>query len=445
MNVNRGATVLVVLLVAASTIGLAAGAGAAGAATTQSGDGTSSTSADGEAYAGTHVDFAVDGDAIANYTIDGEEAFSSVSVQSQSDAGADAGLGADISLETMTDLNGAGLSLAAQTETSAQVEAESGATLSAHDNQRGSLVVRSGGESQYVQAELGADATAEQDGDTVRVETGSNEGVFLVVGDGEVTVNDEGDVTAELASDAALTFRSYEDGERDEDAEYEESLIADGTAAAEVHVEDRDGETAKSAVAYGEDISAEVSQAAESQVEMTVERAHGEGTVVITTVSEEAVGSLEDIDVTVDGEAAVEASSKSELEAATQNADSSHYMVAQQAEAQGEATVYIAFNHFSERTATIDGSDDGGSTDDGSSDDETDSSDGTDDESDTSTTDSETQEETDTTDSDDETTDEETGESESDSGGSGDSLPGFGVGVATIALSIAGLLARLQD
>ncbi|AEH36688.1 hypothetical protein [Halopiger xanaduensis] len=442
MNTNRGAALLVVLLVAASSIGLAAGVGAAGAATTQSGDGESSTSAESEAYAGTQVDFAVDGDAITNYTVDGEEAFTSVSVQSQSDAGADAGLGADVSLETMTDLNGAGLSLAAQTETNAQVQAESGATLSAHDNRRGSLVVRSGGESQYVQAELGADARAEQDGDTVRVETGSQDGVFLVVGDGNVTVNEEGNVTAELGSDAALTFRSYEDGERDEDAEYEESLIADGKAAAEVHVEDRDGETATSAVAYGEDISANVSQAAESQVEMTVERAHSEGTVVVTTVSEEAVGSLEDIDVTVDGEAAVEASSKSELEAATQNADSSKYMVAQQAEANGEATVYIAFNHFSERTATIDGSDDGGSTDGSSDGDSTDDGSNTTDETDGETSsDDETGD-----DGSDETTDGETTESESDDGGSGgDSLPGFGVGVATIALSIAGLLARFWD
>ncbi|GAB3677354.1 hypothetical protein GCM10028856_36540 [Halopiger thermotolerans] len=440
---------LVALLVAASTIGLAAGVGAAGAATTDSGT-ESSTTAEGKAYAGTHVDFAVDGDAIANYTIDGEEAFSSVAVQSQSDADATAGLGADVSLEAMTDLRGAGLSLAAKTETNARVQADSGATLSAHDNRRGSLVVRSGGESQYVQAELGADAKAEQDGDKVRVETGSREGVFLVVGDGNVTVNEEGDVTAELASDAALTFRSYEDGERDESAEYEESLIADGKAAAEVHVEDRDGETATSAVAYGEQISANVTQAAESEVQMTVERAHSQGTVVITTVSEEAVGSLEDINVTVDGEAAVEADSKSELEAATQNADSSKYMVAQQAEANGEATVYIAFNHFSERTATIDGSgsDDGGSN---TTDDGTDSStdDSTDDGSNTSNeTDGETDSDDGTTDdgtdsSDGETTDSESGSDGGESGG--DSLPGFGVGVATVALSIAGLLARLQD
>ena len=432
---NRGAALLVALLMVTSAVGTAAGVSAA---TTTTQDGTASS----EAYAGAHVDFAVEGDAVTDYRVGGEETFSSVAVQSKSEADADAGVGLDASagadLEAVNGLAGADLSLAARTETSARVQAESGATLSAHDNQRGSLVVRSGGESQYVEAELAAGAEAEENDNTVRVETDTREGVFLVVGDGNVTVNDEGNVTAELEGDAALTFRSYEDGERDENAEYEESLIADGKSAAEVHVEARDGETAKSAVTYGEETSAEVSQAAESRVEMTVERAHGEGTVVITTVSEEAVGSLEDIDVTVDGEAAVEASSTSELEAAAQGADKSHYMVAQSAEAQGEATVYIAFNHFSERTATIDGSsDDGGESaggDDGDSSAETgDDSEGGDGD------DANGADDADDGDAD------ETAETDAGSESSAaDNVPGFGVAIAVIAIAVAGLLARFE-
>ncbi|NUB89520.1 PGF-CTERM sorting domain-containing protein [Haloterrigena sp. SYSU A121-1] len=451
---NRGLAVIVALLLATSAVGAAFGAGAGastGAESSTTTDGETETAsaatAGGEAYAGTHVAFDVEGDAVTDYRIGGDETFSSVAVQSTSEAGAGADLGAEIDLETLTTLEGAGLSLAAQSETSAQVQAESGATLSAHDTERGTLVVESGSESQYVRVELAADATASDEGDRVRVETGDHEGTVLVVGDGEVTVTDDGNVTAELAENATLTFRSYEDGERDETDEYEESLIADGNAAVEVHVEDRNSEAVGEAVTYGQETSAEVETEARDRVDVTIDRATHEGTVVLTTVSEEAVGSLEDLEVRIDGEAATEVSSKSELEGAI-GSDESRYMVAQQSEASAEATVYIAVNHFSERTATIDGADgddsDGGAdgTDDSDETDGTDGDDsGTDDETDATAEDGTT----DGSESDADGSDADDGE-ESDAGADGgDGMPGFGVGVAVVAIAVAGLFARLQD
>ncbi|WP_339102361.1 hypothetical protein [Haloterrigena salinisoli] len=456
---NRGVAVIVALLVATSAVGAAFGASAGASTDVESStntDGETATTAGGEAYAGTHVAFDVEGDAITDYRVGGEETFSSVAVQSRSEATADAGLGADLDLETLTSLEGAGLSLAAQSETSAQVRAESGATLSAHDTERGTLVVESGNESQYVTAELAANATASDegdDGDRVRVETDDHEGVFLVVGDGDVTVNSEGDVTAELAENATLAFRSYEEGERDETAEYEESLIADGQSAVEVHVEDRSGE----AVTYGQETSAEVATETRNQVNVTIDRATHTGTVVLTTVSEEAVGSLEDLEVRIDGEAATEVSSKSDLEGAI-GSDESRYMIAQQSEASAEATVYIAVNHFSERTATIDGADsddsddstDGDGTDDGTpssddsgTDEETDGTDG-DETADGSETDA-----ADGDDADGETSDG--GDDESDDGGGsdtgedgGDGMPGFGV-VAALVAALIGIGVRVHS
>ncbi|ELZ19564.1 hypothetical protein C477_07838 [Haloterrigena salina JCM 13891] len=443
---NRGFAVIVALLLATSAVGAAFGAGAGastGAESSTTTDGETETAsaatAGGEAYAGTHVAFDVEGDAVTDYRIGGDETFSSVAVQSTSEAGAGAGLGAEVDLETLTTLEGAGLSLAAKSETNAEVRAESGATLSAHDTERGTLVVESGSESQYVRAELAANATASDEGDRVRVETGDHEGTFLVVGDGQVTVTDDGNVTAELAENATLTFRSYEDGERDESDEYEESLIADGNAAVEVHVEDRSGEAVGEAVTYGQETSAEVETEARDQVNVTIDRATHEGTVVLTTVSETAVGSLEDLEVRIDGEAATEVSSKSELEGAI-GSDESRYMVAQQSEASAEATVYIAVNHFSERTATIDGAD-GDDSDDGA--DGTDGDDsGTDDETDATENDG-------TTDgsesgADGETSDADDGE-ESDTGGDGgDGMPGFGAGAALIA-ALIGVGARVHS
>ncbi|ADB62079.1 hypothetical protein Htur_3214 [Haloterrigena turkmenica DSM 5511] len=446
---NRGLAVIVALLLATSAVGAAFGAGAGASTDTESSTTTdgetetaSAATAGGEAYAGTHVAFDLEGDAITDYRVGGDETFSSVAVQSTGDAEAGADLGTEVDLETLTTLEGAGLSLAAQSETSAQVQAESGATLSAHDTERGTLVVESGSESQYVRAELAADATASDEGDRVRVETDGHEGTFLVVGDGEVTVTDDGNVTAELAENAMLAFRSYEEGERDETDEYEESLIADGQSAVEVHVEDRSGEAVGEAVTYGQGTSAEVETQARDRVNVTIDRATHEGTVVLTTVSEEAVGSLEDLEVRIDGEAATEVSSKSELVGAI-GSDETRYMIAQQSEASAEATVYIAVNHFSERTATIDGAD--------SDLDDSDETDGTDDGTDSGdeTNDGSETDAEDGGDADGETSDGD-GETEVSSGNDtgedgGDGMPGFGVGVAVIAIAVAGLFARLQD
>lgn len=343
---NRALAVsLAVLMVTSALTAAAAPAGAA----------AGSADSEVESYAGTHVAFDVDGDAITGYAVGGEEVFTEVSVQSQSEA--DIGLG--IGLGAIVDLNGSGLSLNAESETNARVESESGAVLSAHDTERGHLIVQAGGEDQFVEAELAAGTSAETDGDAVVVHNGDHEGAFLVVGDGEVTVNDDGNVAADLEGDATLVFRSYDDGDRDDDAKEEETMIAEGIATAEVYVEQRADGIVSEAVTFGEETSAEVRAEADQRVEFTVERTVGEGTIVLTTVSEAAVGSAEDIEVTVDGEAAVEATSRSDLEAAAAG-EEPRYMVASHSEAEGETSVYVAIDHFSERTVAIEGDTDGG-------------------------------------------------------------------------------------
>lgn len=307
-----------------------------------------------ESYAGAHVDFAVDGNALTDFSVDGEQTFSEVSVQSQSDAG----FGGDVDLGAMADIEGAGLSLAAESQTSATISAQSGAEVSAHDTQQGHLVVAAGGNSQVVEADLAGDASASTEGDSVVVESGERDGAFIVVGDGDVAVNDDGNVAADLSSDAKLVFRSYAEGDRDEQAKAEEALIANGSAAAELAVEQRDGELVSETVTYSEETTTEVSTEATNQVEVAIDRSVSEGAVVLTTVSEEAVGSVENLSVAVDGEAAAEASSMSELEAGAAG-EEPRYMVTSTNEAQGEATVAVAIDHFSERTMTMSGEDDG--------------------------------------------------------------------------------------
>jgi len=355
-------TVLVALLLVASS---AIPIGTATAAAQQ-----------GEAYAGTHVEFETTGDAIVDYSVNGNTVFQSVKVQSQSTAENQGSVRAGVGLSAVTDIAGAALSLDSQTEVSATVTAESGATMEAHDNSRGILVVRSGGESQYVTVNVSSSSQAESESDQRVVVTSDNgtQGTFIVVGDGEVTVNEQGNVSADLGSDGTLVYRSYPEG-RDDGDEQQERLVSDGKAAAEVYVmqkSEQGSELAADVVQYSEDTTVEVTQQTQGTVQMTAERSEERGKIIITSVSERALSSVEDLQVTVDGEAAAEASSYSDLESAV-GSDSSKFLVRQQSSAQATADVLVAVNHFSTREITM--SEDGDDSDDSGTD-GTDGSDG---------------------------------------------------------------------
>jgi PGF-CTERM protein len=377
---------------------------------------TGEPSATNGAYAGTHVSFETSSTAVTAYTIGDVEMLTSVETEARDDyqsrVGAD--VGANVELSTVTEVDAAGVSLTASSETRATVETESGAELDAHDNERGILQVRAADGAQVVKAELGSGGEAEAESDDrVVVTTAEGEtATFVVVGDGAVAVNEEGDVVADLDEDARLVVRSYVDDDRDDDDRESEQLIADGEAVAEVYVEERDGERAADAVTYAADTTVETRQSAENEVEVTVERTASEGKVVITTISESVIGAVEDVEVRVDGEVAAEASSYSELRAAA-DGEESKYMVRQAGSAEGSAEVLVALNHFSERVVTVEGGDDTTPTGDGSGsgDDGTSGADGDDDTS-------------------------------GDDGSTSGSAPGFGVGAALVALFGAVLLAR---
>jgi hypothetical protein len=341
----RSAAVAVLLAVAA------VGAAAAPAATQQ---------AEGEAYSGAFVTFEATDAAVADYEVDGSVVVENVTVQSASetDGGIDAGLGA------VTSVNGSGLSVSTG-DAGATLTTESGAKMEANDNKRGVLQVRANGESQVVQAEVSGQAESESDKRVVVRNDDGTEGAFLVVGDGEATTDDDGDVVARIEGDGQLVYRQYE-GERSDDDEDQERMIQDGSAAAEVYVHsaaesggDAEGE-ATSVVQYSEDTSVEVEERSESEINMTAERSESEGKVIITTVSDEAFGSAESTEVYVDGEAAAEAESYSDVEAATQGADQSRYLVRSDSSAQAATDVVVGVNEFSERSISMQSSGDGG-------------------------------------------------------------------------------------
>ena len=325
--------------------------------------------ADQQAYSQTHVAFDAQSNAVVDYTVGGTETIDAVRVQSQSSAESDLGLSGSADLEGVTALAGAALSVDTTADAHASMTTDSGATIEAHDNGYGSLVVTADDQSQYVALNLSGDASAEQANEERVVFTAEDgrTSTAMVVGEGNVTVTESGNLTASVEEDSRLVVRSYAESRTEAD-ETEEEMIVNGTAAASVHVMQQGGEAVTDVVTYSEDTTVEVTERAEGQVTMTAERSASEGRVVLTHVSESTFESAEDVQVEVDGEAAAQASSYAEIQQVTNGGDTSKYMVqsASSASASAESEVVVGINHFSTREVTMtDSSDssDGGSSD----------------------------------------------------------------------------------
>jgi PGF-CTERM protein len=82
----------------------------------------------------------------------------------------------------------------------------------------------------------------------------------------------------------------------------------------------------------------------------------------VTTISDAAFQSAEDLTVTVDGEAAAQADSYSAVQQSAAEGDEPRYYVAQSSSAEATTDVAIGIDHFSERNVAMqsDGGGDGG-------------------------------------------------------------------------------------
>jgi hypothetical protein len=315
--------------------------------------------ADQQAYAGSHVEFDTKSNAVVDYTVGGKQTVESMRVQSQSDAESSVGLDGSADLDAAADIVGAALSLQAETDASASLTTESGANIEAHDNGRGSLVVTAEESSQYVALNVSDDDTEQVSDQRVVYETEDGAtATALVVGEGNVSVTDDGNLTAAVAEDSRLVVRSYTEGRTDGD-ETEERMIVNETAAASVYVMTQGEERVTDTVTYGQNTTVDVAQRTEGRVDMTVNRTAHEGRVVVTHVSDETFESADDIAVAVDGDAAASASSYAELRQAASGGETSKYMVEQSsaASADADATVFVGINHFSTRDVTMTDSD----------------------------------------------------------------------------------------
>jgi hypothetical protein len=331
-----------------------------------------SQSAEGEAYAGTHVEFDERSNAVADYAVDGNVIVENVTMQSASETESSGGLGVEAGLGSTLAADIVGSTIQSRTEASASVTLgfESGGEMRAHDTQRGVVQFTAGSEEQVVAVNVSsnADAQAESDERVVVSKEDGSSGTFIVVGEGNVTVDDNGDVAAQVGENSQLVYRQY-NGDRSENDREAEKMIQNGTATAEVYVQqsaESGGETAVEAIEYGNDTTVEVASTAENEVNMTVERTQSQGKVVLTTVSKEAFQNAEDIQVYVDGEAAAQADSYSAVEQSATEGDQPRYYVTQSSSAEATVDVAIGIDHFSARNVQMTSQDDATPTEDGS-------------------------------------------------------------------------------
>ncbi len=318
---------------------------------------TATTSTQSEAYSQTHVTFDTTSSAVVDYQVDGATVLESVRVESAGGGGLGGGL------EGAVGLDGSGISLSATAATTATIESESGATLTAHDNGNGVLVVTSGSGEQVVEVGVAGSASAEGDSRVVVDDGDGTHGTFIVVGDGSVAVNEQGNVSATVSGESKLVYRQYE-GDRDASDRTQERFIANGTATAEVYYQQtgEGGDRAADVVEYGSDTTVEVTSQTESELNMTVTRTESQGKVVVTHVSDAAMSGASDAQVFVGGEAAAEADAYSEVVAATEGGSESAYLVRSSGSAEATSEVVVGVNHFSSRSMSVQGGEDDGST-----------------------------------------------------------------------------------
>ncbi|WP_129114563.1 PGF-CTERM sorting domain-containing protein [Halegenticoccus tardaugens] len=377
---------------------------------------TAQSDAESAAYAGSTVSFDTDETAVTNYSVGDERLFSSIKVQARSDAGNGGILNIGPSLSSVVPLDGSRVDLSSETETTATVETKSGATIEAHDNDRGVLVVRTESRSQYVQLNASDDAEASYEGGmaVVRGENGTEAAAF-VVGDGQISA--EGDsVVANIDKDDRLVVRSYEQERGTADTQ-QERLIKQEEVAAETYVMQRENGTVDDVVAYDPGTTVDVTSGERGSVEMTVEREDDEGTMLLATVSSDLLDA-DSLAVGVDGVLADETDSYSALESAA-DGDEPRYLVTETG-ANGTVNVLVAGEGLSDGNLVLRSGQN--ATAGLSAADESEDSSGADESSDS---------------------DEGTGSEGESDGETGAQVPGFGVAVAAAALlATAALLAR---
>lgn len=261
-----------------------------------------------------------DKNCIFEYSVKGTEFFSSVDVDTNIDIGEKTGLKSRFETEKLR--------------------------ISAHDNANGLLKFKAENDT-TMSIELPESATIEKESDKkITVGSDGTEGTLMISGQGHLSVED-GTIIVELEKNSQLVFKAYP-GEKDSGDEEIEDGIISGNLSAEIQVLG-DGDITDS-VEYSTEVEIKSVSVTEDDITVTVDSATEiSKTIVITIDNNELPADPSELSIKVDGEATVKASSTGELYA-TETSDISKSMVVK---GETETKVFVAVNHFSERTVTI--------------------------------------------------------------------------------------------
>ncbi|MFB6236347.1 MAG: PGF-CTERM sorting domain-containing protein [Halopenitus sp.] len=300
-------------------------------------------------YDGKHVSFDIKSNGIAEYSVNNETLFSSVKTQAASEAAVDVGAGVDAS--AIAGFEGAGLEATSTTTAAARFRTENGAQVAAHDTERGHLTIHATEQRTLVQINMSDPVGTTPKGTLIVVGGAKQVGSVFIVGEGNLSITEEGNIVADLHKGSGLVFRSNGENRTTQD-QATERLIERGAAAGEVYVSKRNGEVVADTVQYDTDISVEIAQYEKGFVEVAVNRTTEKGTIVIMEVSKKLIEDPGAASVRVSGTEATRVDTHAELRRSLGKGEPT-YKVSQATTSQANAAVLVAIDSFSRQTVVI--------------------------------------------------------------------------------------------
>jgi len=305
--------------------------------------------ADEHEYDGKHVSFDIKPNGIAEYSVNNETLFSSVKTRAASEPAVDVGAGVDAS--AIAGFEGAGIEATSTTTAAARFRTENGAQVAAHDTERGHLTIHATEQRTLVQINMSDPVGTTPEGSVIVVGGATQVGSVFVVGEGNLSITEEGNIVADLPRGSGLVFRSNGDNRTTQD-QATERLIERGSAAGEVYVSQRNGEVVADTVQYDTDISVEVAQYEDGFVEVGVNRTTEQGTIVIMEVSKKLIEDPGDTAVRVSGTKATRVDTHAELRRSLGKGEPT-YKVSRATTGQANAAILVAIDSFSGQTVII--------------------------------------------------------------------------------------------
>lgn len=298
------------------------------------------TGLQGGEESGDHITLEFTNQQVVNYTVGNQTFLASIQAQSVEQVETDG-------LQSLTEFEGSAMESTGEDEATWLVNTQSNANFEFNDNPHGTFIAEGVDVAQYARFVVaeGVEATDENQRKVTLTTDGNAAASFILVGDGEVTVNQNGDVVARIGDASTLVFRAYPDGKSNSD-EQMERYIENGNGVAEIYARQPGTDSIVDHARYQQDVAPTAEQTDDTTVQTDIEYTEGESGVVLFTLSQAFTEASGAINATVNGQQAQEVTSFGELDGAL-DGNQSRYMVV---ELESRTDVIVAVNQFAAQT-----------------------------------------------------------------------------------------------